>query len=240
MRYKSTRVLRDHRLVFADTEAAGHAVDDPGSEHGISAIVGLHRRERLINRRAVRVHAISGNPRLTIDDHGRVRGKDDLAGVRVRDSAGFFQGQSADVIVRRFVCAFFEPLVHDPDVLSRIGLATHELLENILKYSTDGRTTTRVGLVREGTRQTFTIATTSAITAERRAGLEEIFCEMASAADADSYYQQTMVRARHRRHGSGLGLARIWAEAEMKLSVDFDGDSVTIRALANLADEDAS
>jgi two-component sensor histidine kinase len=141
---------------------------------------------------------------------------------------------------RRFVCSFFEPLISDPDVVSRIGLATHELLENILKYATDGRTTTKVDLAGEGATQTLSIETTSAITPERRAGLEEIFSEMASASDALSYYQLTMARARHRRHGSGLGLARIWAEAEMNLSIHFDGDRVTIRAIANLSTEHAS
>ena len=141
---------------------------------------------------------------------------------------------------RRFVCAFVAPIVGDPDVISRIGLAVHELLENILKYSTDGRTFTRVDLVQTGDRQTFSIETTSMITPERRAGLEEVFDEMANAPDALSYYQQTMTRALHRRHGSGLGLARVWAEAEMKLSVDFIGEAVTIRAVATLPIENAS
>jgi len=141
---------------------------------------------------------------------------------------------------RRFVCAFFEPFVDDPDVVSRIGLATHELLENILKYATDGRTVTRADLVTDGDHRTLSIETTSTVTPERREGLEEIFTEMASASDALSYYQLTMGRARHRRHGSGLGLARVWAEAEMTLSIDFVGDSVTIRAVAILGAEDAS
>ncbi|CAN5921810.1 hypothetical protein BH11MYX4_BH11MYX4_47030 [soil metagenome] len=138
---------------------------------------------------------------------------------------------------RRFVCSFFGSLISDPDVVSRMGIATHELLENILKYATDGRAVTRVDLVGEGSERTLSVATTSSITPERRAGLEEIFTEMANASDALSYYQLTMTRARHRRHGSGLGLARIWAEAEMKLSMQFDGDAVTIRASASLADE---
>ena len=40
--------------------------------------------------------------------------------------------------------------------------------------------------------------------------------------------------------GSGLGLARIWAEAEMTLSIEFVDESVTIRAEANLEDGEQS
>ena len=141
---------------------------------------------------------------------------------------------------RHFVCAFVAPIVGDPDAISRIGLATHELLENILKYSTDGRTCTRVDLVQTGDRQVFSIETTSTITPERRAGLEEVFHEMANAPDALSCYQHAMTRALHRRHGSGLGLARIWAEAQMRLSVDFVGETVTIRAVATFPIENSS
>jgi hypothetical protein len=141
---------------------------------------------------------------------------------------------------RRFVCAYYEPLLADANLVSRIGLATHELLENVLKYASDGHALTRVRLEGEGPDQRLSIQTTSAITAERRAGLEEIFAEMAAAADALAYYQLTMARARHRRHGSGLGLARVWAEAEMALTVDFLGDMVTIVATATVGGQETS
>jgi len=140
---------------------------------------------------------------------------------------------------RRYVCDFFEPVLEDPDIVSRLGIATHELLENVFKYATDGRTATCVNLQarEDGTRE-LSIATTSKINHERRAGLEEIFQEMATASDASAYYQLTMLRACRRKEGSGLGLARVWAEAEMTLSIDFTGDdSVTIRAVALLSTE---
>ena len=136
---------------------------------------------------------------------------------------------------RRFVCAYYEPLLHDPDLVSRIGIATHELLENVLKYASDGQTVTRVCLEGEGAGQRLSIHTTSAITAERRAGLEEIFAEMAAASDALAYYQLAM-----RRHGSGLGLARVWAEGEMALTADFLGDTVTIVATATVRGQENS
>lgn len=141
---------------------------------------------------------------------------------------------------RRFVCAFYEPLLGDPDLLSRIGLATHELLENVLKYATDGRTVARVRLDGEGADQKLVIETTSTVTAERRASLEAIFAEMAGTTDPFEYYQRTMRRSLHRRHGSGLGLARVWAEAEMVLTLEFLGDTVTIVATANVKGQPSS
>jgi hypothetical protein len=141
---------------------------------------------------------------------------------------------------RRFVCAYYEPLLGNADLVSRLGLAMHELLENILKYAVDGRTVARVKLEGKGGEQRISITTTNVITKERRAGLAEIFAEMAAASDPFAYYQATMKRARHRRHGSGLGLARVWAEAEMELNVDFSGDTVTIVATAYVAGQEAS
>ena len=37
-----------------------------------------------------------------------------------------------------------------------------------------------------------------------------------------------------------LGLARIWAEAETTLSIELADERVTVRAIADLSDEDAS
>ena len=141
---------------------------------------------------------------------------------------------------RRFVCAYYEPLLADADLVSRIGLAMHELLENILKYASDGRAVASVRLDGDGDARTLSITTTSIISAERRAGLEELFAEMAATNDPLAFYQRTMHRARHRRQGSGLGLARVWAEAEMALTADFFGETVTIVATAAVGGQESS
>src|SRR5258708_485776 len=55
-------------------------------------------------------------------------------------------------IVRRFVADFYLKVTHDEDVASRLALATHELLENAAKYSTDGTAELAMGVdPREGT-----------------------------------------------------------------------------------------
>src|SRR5947209_8429255 len=49
-------------------------------------------------------------------------------------------------VVRRFVNEFYQRFLSDPDATSRLALATHELLENAVKYSKDGETTIRIEL----------------------------------------------------------------------------------------------
>lgn len=135
---------------------------------------------------------------------------------------------------RRLVSALYAPLLGDPDAASRIGLATHELLENALKYSIDGATVIRVELSNGKLPTHIKVETRNGIAPERKQGLEEIFAEMHRAESAEAYYQFVMQRTRTLRHGSGLGLARVWAEGEMLVSRSYDGGDVRITAVAEV------
>lgn len=135
---------------------------------------------------------------------------------------------------RRLAAALYGPLLGDPDAASRIALATHELLENALKYSIDGSTVIRVELSNGKLPTQIRVETRNGISPERKQGLEEIFAEMHRAESAEAYYQYAMTRTRTMRHGSGLGLARIWSEGEMHLTRAYDGEDVRITAIAEV------
>lgn len=135
---------------------------------------------------------------------------------------------------RRLVTTVFGPVVDDPDVAARIALATHELLENGLKYSLDGSTVIRVQVSHDRGPRTITIETRNLVSSERQAGLIEVFAEMRRFGNADEYYQFTMKRTRGSRHASGLGLARIWAEAEMELSCCCEGEEARVVATLSI------
>ena len=116
--------------------------------------------------------------------------------------------------------------VSSPDDTARVAMATHELLENAVKFSTDGSASLRVEV---GNSQVTIVTRNRAKTDD----LEELFQigrELAAALDPMLFYLEQMRRPR----SGGLGLGRVAAEGEMKIEVILEGEVVQIRALATL------
>jgi|SRR4051812_13332376 hypothetical protein len=138
-------------------------------------------------------------------------------------------------IVRRFVSDFYDRTLGDPDATSRVALATHELLENAVKYSRDGRAKVRIELSGAGARVRVRIRTKNRGTPEDAEHIRSAIAEMTSM-DANVYYLKLMRKNASRRDGSGLGLARIHAEAEMAMSVSCGKNGIiTVSAEAEVA-----
>lgn len=133
-------------------------------------------------------------------------------------------------IVRRFVSDFYERMLNDPDAVSRVALATHELLENAVKYSLDGATSLSITMEQEEERNLVRVRISNQAESKHIASIQALFDEMEKHEDPLEHYQLAMERTAKQREGSGLGLLRIRAEGEMKMTHSLDGNIVCIVA----------
>jgi hypothetical protein len=136
-------------------------------------------------------------------------------------------------VVRRFVMDFFQEVVGDRDATARMALAAHELLENAVKYSTNGETLVSIEVSGQGPRRRCVVVTRNRTAPEHAAVAAQALQQLAAEPDAFSYYQRLMQQAA-RASGSGLGLARIRAEAEMSMSHRLEGEYIRVQAEAEI------
>ena len=132
-------------------------------------------------------------------------------------------------VVRRFVTEFYQRFLSDPDGTSRVALATHELLENAVKYSKDGETTIRIE-VEQTLPKTVRILLRNRAEARHVASIRELLDGIAQADDSFAFYQKLIASKVKQKESSGLGLARISAEGEMKVAYAVSDDEITISA----------
>ena len=139
-------------------------------------------------------------------------------------------------VVRRFVSEFYQRFLSDADGTSRVALATHELLENAVKYSKDGETTIRIEMTSDTPKQVKIVLRNRA-DEKNIAAMREIIDGVANADDAFGFYQKLIVAKAKRKDGSGLGLARICAEGEMTIKYSLEGDLAIIEATTTMEDK---
>jgi hypothetical protein len=133
--------------------------------------------------------------------------------------------------VRRFVGDFYVRLLGDADVAHRVAMATHELLENAVSYSYDQRSEFRISVRRNATSANVSLETKNRATPDRMALVRRALDEVVGAADPAALYLDQMRRAAKRKDGgSGLGLGRIRAEADLTLEYVIEGDILTLTA----------
>lgn len=133
--------------------------------------------------------------------------------------------------VRRFVSDFYVELLRDADVSHKLAMATHEMLENAVSYSLDRRSELVISMHRQGGQYRIAIRTKNRATGERLLKVRNALDEVVNAEDPAALYNQLVRRAAKRRDGgSGLGLGRIRAEADLALSYSIEGDTLVITA----------
>ena len=132
--------------------------------------------------------------------------------------------------VRRFVEEAFDRLIPDPDAVFRVSMTAHELLENAAKYSLAGRALLRFSTRIEGEQALVNLSLINETTPAHIERLRKRIDAIGRAPDAFAHYQQVMRASSRLTDESGLGLARIAAEAEMLLGLEVNGTTVAIMA----------
>ena len=122
------------------------------------------------------------------------------------------------------------PYLDDPDELSRLLLAAHELLENIVKYSTGSFAEFHFLLEPDEHCLRARLRTKNRAHPDRLADAQQRLDALAAASDKVAHYDELIRASAKHREGSGLGLARIPAETEMQLCYSTEQDWLILTA----------
>lgn len=130
--------------------------------------------------------------------------------------------------VRRLVEREFTESGAAPEAVFRLATATHELLENAVKYSNGAEVRLEVQLDPSG--GAMRARMTNATSPKHRERLRARVGLLKSAARPSEIYEDLMRRPPETDDESGLGLARIVSECRLDLNLEDHGQSVTIEA----------
>lgn len=117
--------------------------------------------------------------------------------------------------------------IPDEDTRSRMAVATHELFENAIKFSDDGVAALEIEMQRTPRLHVRIITRNRAKDADLTS-LHRLDASLREATDAMDLYVSLMKKSPDAR--GGLGIGRVAAESEMKVSMSFEGNVVQISA----------
>jgi len=133
-------------------------------------------------------------------------------------------------VTRRFVEESLGRFVDDRSLISRVAMAAHELLENAAKYAADRNADLSVTVEGPEGAGTITLRLSNQTSTGHLSRLRDAFVELNNCSDPMTLYVDVMRRNAQRPSASGVGLARILAEGEMKLGLTVTGETATIVA----------
>ena len=133
-------------------------------------------------------------------------------------------------IVRRFVSDFYGEVFEDEEIISRLALATHELMENAIRHNSGGEARLMVELRDVAGEKHVSVRIGNPAWPENIAKVRQLLAAMERAPDVFQFYLELMGQTARQPEGSGLGLTRIRAEGEMQLSHTVEGQWVEITA----------
>jgi hypothetical protein len=134
--------------------------------------------------------------------------------------------------VRNFINEFWKPVCADADVRARLGLSAHEMLDNAVRYSLDGRVLLRIQALGKGSSYTVVVQTSAPATEADAAKLARALetPSSPSLASPDARYAREMERVDTTNSGFALRAARIAAEGQMDMRCAYDGKTLEVTA----------
>jgi hypothetical protein len=113
-----------------------------------------------------------------------------------------------------------------------VALTVHELLQNAIDYSTDGRAKLRLHL--DVPQQRITLSVESHGSPEKLEGLLQLMQRIEQEPDPLKLYLALMKETAKKKAGSGLGLARVRFEGGMDIKIELAEGLVRVTATSNL------
>jgi two-component sensor histidine kinase len=142
-------------------------------------------------------------------------------------------------VMRSFVSNFYARVLGDGPA-QMLAMATHELLENALKYSAEEGATIKIEVEPGPDIDRVSIRIVNSAEPAHIPPLQEVVSRMNQAPDPMAHYLTLMRETSKRPEGSGLGLARLRAEAGMRLALEVEGNQVCVVAECEVQKERAA
>jgi hypothetical protein len=136
--------------------------------------------------------------------------------------------------VRRFVSRWFQGVLDDAEATWRAELTCHELLENAVKCTIGDKATLAISIIDDTEYRRLIVSTRNYSSLADELVLQRDIAGIRAAADPLAHYQALMRETARRGDRSGLGLARVRAEAEMQLDTYAANGMVTVVAHTTL------
>ena len=134
---------------------------------------------------------------------------------------------------REFIKEYLQLNYLKNEDISRVIITASELLENALKYNSDGNV--EISLKKDLDSNEVFLTVLNITSDENKEKVLKVLEEMKAAPDPMTYYILKMRdRDAKSKQGGGLGLARIRSEAEAELSANFDASASKLEITAVL------
>lgn len=137
-------------------------------------------------------------------------------------SAGFVRR------VIRWLTDFCQLTLQDLELVARLRLAVHELVENVVKYGMQPNVRVEVELLERDGATLLRLSTCNRATPEYLERAVHLLTQLKAAEDPLAYYDQLVLETAPKAGMSGLGLARIRAEGDLELDFAVEGNELRI------------